>query len=157
MDQTNLQAAAPAIEITRLLGLLGIGLDAIQIFAYILIFASLLGIFIALLNSMKDRKYDLAIMRSLGAPRRKLFTLFTLEGITLSIAGTILGMILGHTAVWVLTGTITEAQQFQMSAFRFLPEELWLLGISLAAGLIASLIPAIQAYRTDIAETLTKT
>lgn len=157
MDQTNLQAAAPAIEITRLLGLLGIGLDAIQIFAIILILASLLGIFIALLNSMKDRKYDLAILRSLGASRKTLFTLFTLEGLTLSFAGTILGMILGHSAVFILTGTVEQAQQFQMSALRFLPEELWLIGIALAVGLVASLIPAIQAYRTDIAKTLTKT
>jgi len=66
-------------------------------------------------------------------------------------------MILGHSAVWILTGTVEQAQQFQMSALRFLPEELWLISIALTAGLIASLIPAIQAYRTDIAATLSKT
>lgn len=157
MDQTTLQAAAPAIEITRLLSLLGIGLDAIRIFAFILIFASLLGIFIALLNSMKDRKYDLAILRTLGAPRWKLFTLLTLEGFILTFSGTILGMIIGHSSVLILSETVAQAQQFQVDAFRFLPAEIQLFGLALVTGLIASLIPAVQAYQTDIAKTLTKT
>lgn len=155
--ETSMQAAAPAVEITRLLNLLGVGLDAIQIFAYVLIFASVLGIFIALLNSMKERKYDLAIMRTLGGSRWKLFMHIIIEGILISVAGALLGMLLGHAAIEGLGVLFAEAQQFDVTGFVLIPGEAWILVLAIGIGVFSSLLPAIQAYRTDIAETLSKT
>jgi putative ABC transport system permease protein len=156
-ERTSMQAAAPAIEITRLLNLLGVGLDAIRMFAYVLILASVLGIFIALLNSMKERKYDLAIMRSLGGSRMKLFTNVLLEGLMISLAGGVLGMVLGHLAVELLGQSFTEARQFAVTGFVFIPGEGWIIALAAGIGLLSSVVPAIQAYRTDIAYTLSKT
>ena len=113
--ETNMQAAAPAVEITRLLGLLGVGLDAIEVFAYILVVASILGIFIAMINSMKERKYDLAIMRTLGGSRFKLFAHVILEGILVALAGTLLGVALGHVAVEGIGTMMDEARQFDIT------------------------------------------
>jgi putative ABC transport system permease protein len=155
-DNTSMQAAAPAIEITRLLNLLGVGLDAIQIFAYILILASVLGIFIALINSMKERKYDLAIMRSLGGSRTKLFMHVILEGVLISIAGGLLGIFLGHAAVEGIGIMFDEAQQFAVTGRIFIPGEAWIIALAAGIGLISSIVPAIQAYNTDIAKTLSK-
>lgn len=155
--ETSMQAAAPAVEITRLLNLLGVGLDAIQIFAYVLIFASVLGIFIALLNSMKERKYDLAIMRTLGGYRWKLFMHIIIEGILIAVAGALLGMLLGHAAIEGLGVLFAEAQQFDVTGFVLIPGEAWILVLAIGIGVLSSLLPAIQAYRTDIAETLSKT
>jgi len=156
-DRTSMQAAAPAIEITRLLNLLGVGLDAIRVFAYVLILASVLGIFIALLNSMKERKYDLAIMRSLGGSRMKLFTNVLLEGLMISLAGGVLGIVLGHTAVELIGQSFAEARQFAVTGFVYIPGEAWIIALSAAIGLLSSVVPAIQAYKTDIAYTLSKT
>lgn len=155
-EQTSMQAAAPAVEITRLLNLLGVGIEAIRIFAIVLIIAALLGIFIAMLNSMKDRKYDLAIMRSLGGSRWKLFSQVILEGIIISILGGLLGLLLGHAAVGGVGILFEEARQFALSGSIFIPEELWVLALAIGIGIIASIVPAVQAYRTDIAETLSK-
>ncbi|TVR32321.1 MAG: ABC transporter permease [Balneolaceae bacterium] len=155
-DNTSMQAAAPAIEITRLLNLLGVGLDAIQIFAYILILASVLGIFIALINSMKERKYDLAIMRSLGGSRTKLFMHVILEGLLISLAGGLLGIFLGHAAVEGIGIMFDEAQQFAVTGRIFIPGEAWIIALAAGIGLISSIVPAIQAYNTDIAKTLSK-
>lgn len=154
--ETNMQAAAPAVEITRLLGLLGVGLDAIEIFAYILILASILGIFIAMINSMKERKYDLAIMRTLGGSRVKLFVHVILEGILVALAGTLLGLGLGHAAVEGIGYMMTEAQQLDITGRIFIPGETWILLLAVAVGVAAALIPAIRAYKTDIAHTLSK-
>ncbi len=155
-DNTSMQAAAPAIEITRLLNLLGVGLDAIQIFAYILILASVLGIFIALINSMKERKYDLAIMRSLGGSRTKLFMHVILEGVLISLAGGLLGIFLGHAAVEGIGIMFDEAQQFAVTGRIFIPGEAWIIALAVGIGLISAIVPAIQAYNTDIAKTLSK-
>lgn len=153
-SETSMQAAAPAFEITRLMSLLGIGLEAIEFFAIVLIFASMLGIFIALINSMKERKYDLAIMRTLGGSRFKLFVHVILEGIIIALAGAILGLILGHAGVEFIGSLMAEAQQFEITGRVFLPEEWWVIFTAVAVGVVAALIPAIQAYRTDISQTL---
>ena len=155
-SNTSMQAAAPAIEITRLLELLGVGLDAIKFFAYILILASVLGIFIALLNSMKERKYDLAIMRSLGGSRSKLFMHVILEGVLISIAGGLLGLFLGHAAVEGVGILFEQAQQFAVTGRVFIPGEGWIIALAVGIGFIASIVPAFQAYNTDIAKTLSK-
>ena len=52
--------------------------------------------FIALSNAMQERRYDLAVMRTLGASRRQLFTQPLLEGLLLAGAGALLGIVLGH-------------------------------------------------------------
>ncbi|MGF1670131.1 MAG: ABC transporter permease [Balneolaceae bacterium] len=154
--ETSMQAASPAFEITRLLNLLGIGLDAIEIFGYILILAAILGIFIALMNSMRERKYDLAIMRTLGGSRFKLFSHIILEGVIIALAGGVLGIFSGHLAVEGIGVWMAEAQQFAIRGFVILPGELKIFTLAVGIGIISSIVPAVQAYRTDIAETLSK-
>ncbi len=154
--ETSMQAAAPSFEITRLLNLLGVGLDAIEVFGYILILAAILGIFIALLNSIRERKYDLAIMRTLGGSRIKLFSHIVLEGVIISVTGGILGLTLGHFAVEGIGLWMAEAQQFTIRGFVILPGEINILFMALLIGVISSVIPAIQAYNTEISKTLSK-
>lgn len=124
--ETNMQAAAPALEITRLIDLLGVGFDAIEIFAWILIFASALGIFIALINSMKERRYDLAIMRTLGGSRTKLFLHVVIEGVIVAMAGTLLGLMVGHLATEGIGMMMAEARQFDITGAVFITQEIYI-------------------------------
>ena len=78
-EETNMQAASPAVEMTRLFSLFGIGLDVLRFFGFVLMVSALLGIFIALRNAMEERRFDLAILRTYGASRSKLFGLVVLE------------------------------------------------------------------------------
>jgi putative ABC transport system permease protein len=148
--QTNMQAASPAFETARLFSLLGVGADVLMGFAYVIIFISGLSIFIALYNSLKERQYDLAIMRSMGASRTKLFVSIVAEGITLTAIGSLVGLLLGHGVLLVFTETVKQSSQTGFSAFVLYTEELWMLAGSLLLGFVCSLIPAVQAYRTDI-------
>jgi ABC-type antimicrobial peptide transport system permease subunit len=102
-SQTNMQAASPSFEAARLFSILGVGIDALTGFAYVLIFISALSIFIALYNSLKERKYDLAIMRSMGASRSKLLWATQLEGVVLTFCGSVLGVTLGHVVLFLFT------------------------------------------------------
>src|SRR5690606_8225346 len=72
---TEMQAASPAIESSRLFSLLGVGLDSLAILAYVIMVIAGLSVFISLYNALKERKYDLAVMRSIGASKTKLFSL----------------------------------------------------------------------------------
>ncbi|MBL7870648.1 MAG: ABC transporter permease [Cyclobacteriaceae bacterium] len=147
---TPMQVASPAFEAARLFSILGVGVEALTGFSYVLILISALSIFIALYNSLKERQYDLAIMRSMGASRAKLFIATQLEGVTLTVLGSLLGLALGHLVLFAFTSLVAESQKTGMSAFVFYSEELYLFIGSLVLGIVCSLIPSVQAYRTDI-------
>ncbi len=151
---SNLQAASPAFETARLFSILGVGVEVLRGFALVLIFISGLSIFIALYNSLKERQYDLAIMRSMGARRRTLFVSIVLEGIVLSLLGGTLGLALGHGVLWMFTLWVEESQKAGVSALVFYWTETYMLLGSVFLGICCSLIPALQAYRTDIHKVL---
>jgi putative ABC transport system permease protein len=152
--QTSMQAASPSFEAARLFSILGVGVEAITGFAYVIIFISALSIFIALYNSLKERQYDLAIMRSMGASKTKLFIGTLLEGTALTLSGSLLGVALGHGVLYVFVSMVEESQKAGISASIFYQEEAWLLLGSFVLGILCSLIPAFQAYRTDIHKVL---
>lgn len=152
--QSSLQAASPAFETARLFSILGVGVEILMSFAYVLIAISALSIFIALYNSLKDRRYDLAIMRSMGATRGKLLVTVLLEGGLLTLAGSLLGLAMGHGVVMVLAGFVEEIQKAGMNGLVFYAEEWIILTGSVLLGLICSIIPAVQAYKTDISTVL---
>jgi putative ABC transport system permease protein len=152
--QTSLQAASPAFETARLFSILGVGVDILMAFAYVLIFISALSIFIALYNSLKERRYDLAIMRSMGATRLKLVVSILTEGILLTLLGSAIGIVMGHGVVLLMTSLVEETQKAGISGIVFYKEEWIILAGSLLLGVLCALIPAWQAYRTDISKVL---
>jgi len=108
------------------------------------------------MNSMRERKYDLAIMRTLGGSRFKLFSHVLIEGVIISFTGGLLGLLLGHLAVEGIGYWMSEAQQFAIRGFVILPGEVKIIILAVGIGVVSSIIPAIQAYRTEIAKTLSK-
>jgi putative ABC transport system permease protein len=153
-SQSSLQAASPAFETARLFSILGIGVDIMKGFAYVLIFISALSIFIALYSSLQERRYDLAIMRTMGATRTTLVTTILMEGSILTITGSLIGVLMGH-GILAMMGIMSEqTQKAGISGFVFYEDEWIILLGSLLLGLICALIPAIQAYRTDISKVL---
>jgi len=153
-SQSSLQAASPAFETARLFSILGVGVDILMAFAYVLIVISGLSIFIALYNSLKERRYDMAIMRSMGATRSKLFISILLEGGILTLLGCMIGLLMGHSVLMLLSGMVEETQKAGISGLVFYTQEWIILGGSLVLGLLCAIIPAIQAYRTDISKVL---
>lgn len=153
-SQSSLQAASPAFETARLFTIMGVGVDILMGFAYVLIVIAGLSIFIALYNSLKERRYDMAIMRSMGATRSTLFLSILTEGLTLTLLGSLIGLAMGHAVLIGLSGLVEETQKAGISGIIFYAQEWIILGGSLFLGLICSVIPAIQAYRTDISKVL---
>jgi len=154
-ESTNMQAASPAQESTRLFSLIGIGVDTLQWFALLIMFIAAISVFVNLYNSLKERSYDLAIMRTLGASRAKLFLIVITEGIMLTLAGTIIGIALGHLALEFI-GSNQESSQARLTGLILLGDEAYLFVAGLAIGIFASIIPAVQAYRSNISKILSK-
>ena len=131
--------------------ILGVGFDAIRAFGIVLIIVAILSVFVALLNSFKERRYDLAVMRVLGASGKKLTTLILLESLILGGSGALLGLVFGHAGAAAFGAALRQSNGMALGNLMMVEGELIVVAIALAAGLVAGLIPAIQAYRTDIA------
>ncbi|MDC0893412.1 ABC transporter permease [Pseudomonadales bacterium] len=153
-DESALQAASPAYEITRLLQVIGIGIGWLQAFAAILVASAVLSIFAALYASLKARRNDLAVLRCLGATRSELFMLLLFEGVILTAAGIVFGLIAAHGGIELAAIALGDAQNFPFTGFVWAPTEFVLVGGLLAAGVLSSLIPSWQAFSTDVPRTL---
>jgi putative ABC transport system permease protein len=152
--QTELQAAVPAVEISRLLALLGIGIDAVRAFAVLLMLTAGLSIFVALLTALRQREGDMAMLRVIGASRAGIMGQIIAEGLILAAAGALLGVVLGHAVIGVAASSFEELRQMGLSALHFEPAELWIVLAALGIGVAAALVPAIRVFNADIAETL---
>ena len=153
-ETTNLQAAVPSFEINRLISLLGIGVQSINWIAFFIIIVSGLSIFISLYNSLKRRRYELALMRVHGATRFQLVRLVFQEGMVISILGLFFGILFSRLILYIVSFFISHNSSFYSIQLSLIKEELWLFPIALFVGFVASLIPIIQAYRIDIPKTL---
>jgi len=155
-ENTHMQASTPAIEINRLYELLGVGTDALRVLALVIILVSGLSVFISLFSSLRDRRYELALMRTMGASRGKLFGMIVLEGLLLAAIGYLIGFLLSHFGMQALAANMQDQYQYAFSGWQFLPQEAYLMGGALLIGLLAALLPAIQASNTDIHDTLSE-
>ena len=153
-ENTNLQAAVPSYEISRLFKLFGFGIETLSYLAYIIIIVSGFSLFINLFNSMSERKYEMALIRTLGASRFQLSTMIIFESLILTILGFILGLLFSRFGVMFVSSLIDESLNYNLNSFKVLSEEYWLLVLSVLIGLISSLIPAIQVYKMNISKIL---
>jgi len=153
-SQSELQAASPAYETARLFRIVGVGVEALRAFALVLMLAAGLSVFIALYTALEERRYELAVMRTLGASRGKLFGLLLAEGLALALLGAAIGLGLGHLLALALGAWLESQQHAAPSGLEWRPEELWVLAAALGIGLVAALLPAWRAYRTDVSRTL---
>ncbi|MBK8678339.1 MAG: ABC transporter permease [Sphingobacteriales bacterium] len=154
-EKTNMQAATPAIEINKLLNQLGVGLFALQAFAVVVILIAGASLFVALYNALQERRYELALLRCLGARAWQVAAITLLESAWLTVLGLISGVILARiTAYFLAKYAATQHQYFNFSPFHVPPGEVWLVLIAFCIGILAAILPAIRAYRTNLSQTL---
>jgi putative ABC transport system permease protein len=153
-ENTNMQAASPAIELNRLYSMMGVGEKTLRILAIVIILVSGISVFIALFNSLKERKYELSLLRVMGASKQKLFLLILFEAFVLALLGCVIGLIFSHLAMKIIAEQMQDAYRYTFDASRFLHEEMYLIFAAIGIGVLAGLIPAIMAYRTTIAKVL---
>ncbi len=155
-ENTNLQAASPAIELNRLYGLMGTGVSMLRWLAIVIMIAAGLSIFVSLYGSLKERRYELALLRVMGSSPAYLFRLILTEGLLLAFIGAVLGIVLAHAGISLAGHYLEQEWRYAFPADLFLVQELWLMGIVVVFGVLAALLPAWQARKVDIAQTLTE-
>ena len=153
-QNSKLQAAVPAIEVNRLFELLGIGIEGLQFLAAVIMLISGISVFVSLYNSLKERKYEMALMLSMGASRTRLFLMLLLEGIILSLLGFIAGIVLSRIGIYLISNALSKKFHFNLSQFSLQTGEIYLFIGALLVGILAAAIPSLGIYRINISKTL---
>jgi putative ABC transport system permease protein len=154
-DFPNVVAANPVTEVQNLYNqLLGTARQVLLAIGYLVVVISSISILIGLYLSIIQRKRDLAIMRALGAAAGEIMGAVLIEAFWVTLLGIASGWVVGTGLTYVLSGYLTERFGFAISVFRPSPDMVSAYSAVLLMGMIAGIVPAFQAYRTDVARDL---
>lgn len=154
--RNTLQVADVDAEVRALLKLVG---DVDRVFFAIAVLVVLVGVVsvaVAIYNTLAARRRELAILRVLGASRRAIVGILIGEAALLSGLGGFVGLAAGHLVVALTAGMVERSAGFRPPALVILPEEALAYALVVAAGALGGLLPAVEAYRTDVASHLAK-
>ena len=153
---TEMQAAAPAVEITRLLRMVGVGTEVLRGFGAVLLATAGLSVFIALWNAVRERRADLAMLRMLGAPPSKVAGLVLAEALLLALMATVLGLAAGHLLAGLVGQWLQAERSLPMTGLVWLPAEGWVPALAALVAVLAAALPAWAAYRLDVTTLLNR-
>ena len=150
------QAAEPIREIRQLLDLFVRPLELLLLLVTALVVVvSAIGILVSMVGSALERSRDVAIMRALGARRSHVLATVLLEAVLLAGVGGLVGWALGHLLVAAIGPLITTNAGVTVGIFSAAPTaELLLVPFLVILAILAALLPAVAAYRTDVAKWL---
>ena len=151
---SSLTVALPANEVQRLFGIVA-SLDVIFIAmaAATLVFAAA-AILLSMINSMAERRRQVAILRVLGASRARIFWLVLTESTVIGLAGSLAGILLCVVVLFIASRWMLGEHGI-LIAPQLDPRSTVLVAMAttlLAA--LAGLAPAVLAYRTSVARNL---
>lgn len=152
----GMMAADVAIEIQQLKEIMSPATGVMEMLAYVIMIIAAISMFVAMFNSLKDRQYEIALMRVMGSSSGKVFVSILLEGLYLAVFGFLLGWLLSHLGMQIFSGYLTEEYHYDFSGWIFMKEEVYIFIGALLIGVIASIYPAYKAYSSDISKTLAK-
>lgn len=151
---TVLQAASPAFETARMVKLLDAGSDLMAAVGAGLVLLSALGLFVAFYNAVHERRYDIALMRGLGAARGYIFRLVLAETALLALVGAALGLLLSQGLAMAGAAVIAQQKGIYLPPPAFGLHDLAIAAGAAALGVLAGVVPAWLACRTAVTQTL---
>ncbi len=153
--QEPLLSIIPGVALTQLWELVGVADTALMIVAAFVVLAGLLGMLTAILTSLNERRREMAILRSVGAQPRHVFTLLIAEAGTLAASGVLVGVALTYLLVAVAQPLLESRYGIFLEIGGLNRYDFTLLGAIIGAALLMGALPAWRAYRNTLSDGLT--
>ncbi len=153
-QNTSMQAALPSIEVNRLFGLFEIGISTLRIVALSVLILGAVSIFVSMINSLKERTFELALIRSMGATRAQVFSMIVLESLFLGMLGVVSGWVVSHLGILALSKYAGREFGITIDFFSISSGELLIAGLTLLLCFFAAMIPAFKTLRLDVSKVL---
>lgn len=154
-SRTDAQAVFPGQELGRLFDLLRQGEQILTAVGWLVFVIAALTVFLSIYSATLNREREIAIMRSLGSRRADVFRMILFEAVLLTVMGSLVGRIVGYGAALLIAQTYTQQSAIPIDVryLTTLEPILWVVPLVIAG--LAGLLPAVLAYRVDVAEKLT--
>ena len=148
------QAVFPSVVLLNIFNLLGLAEEVLTMILGIVAIVVLLYLFVSMYSATLERKREIATMRALGARRTTILSIVLLESCAITAIGGIAGLLVGHGVAYL--GAYLLAARGGLVTHPFLVSALQplVLGSVILLGTLAGLLPAVLAYRTEVAENL---
>ena len=150
-----LLAIIPGVALQQLWSLVGVADQALMLIAAFVVLAGLLGMLTAILTSLNERRREMAILRSVGAPPRDIFLLLVLEAGVLALLGVSFGTALAYLLLAISQPVLMDRFGIFVRISMLRSTDLIILGAIVVAALGIGAIPAWRAYRNSLADGLT--
>ena len=126
----------------------------LELIAYLVAVVAVGSVLASIYNSMNERRRDIAILRALGARRRTIVGTIILETVAISTLGMAIAFGVYFAIFTMVASVIRNEMGVVLSSTQWHPVMLWAPGLMIGMSALAGLVPAIKAYRTNVAEHL---
>ena len=150
-----LLAILPGVAMQELWDLIGVAEKALLAVSGFVVVVGLFGMLIALMTSLNERRREMAILRSVGARPRHVFSLIAVEAAILTFAGIIAGVFLLYGLLFIFQSLLATRFGLFITVGGLSNYEFMLIGIVCLAGILIGLIPSYQIYRYSLADGMT--
>jgi lipoprotein-releasing system permease protein len=123
------------------------------IFIGLITFVAGLNVLVVLSMTVTDKARDIAVLRSLGARREQIRTIFLCQGITIGAVGTLAGLILGYAFSFISGSYHLIPLDPQVYAVPYVPfhpsllDGIWITVVAMGISIGATILPARAAVR----------
>lgn len=152
-DRLDTMAIYPSVEVRNLFAILGAGDLILRWITALIVVVALVGVMVAIYNTMGARRREFAVLRALGAKRSTILGLVTCESAALALLGGCAGLGLAGILIYAVSGQVQMQTGVSLSPAIGIAELQLILAVTLA-GAVAGLVPALSAYRTEAAHIL---
>ncbi|MFT4689995.1 MAG: putative ABC transport system permease protein [Limisphaerales bacterium] len=122
--------------------------------AWLVALVATASVLASIYNSMNERRRDIAILRALGARRRLIIASVILESAAIAALGMVASFFV-YAGIMNGAATVIRSQTgVVLEPFAFNPVMLWVPAAMIGLSALAGIVPAIKAYRTNVAENL---
>ena len=122
--------------------------------AYLVMVVAACSILAALHNTMRERRREFAILRALGAKRRTVFASVVIEAAAIAALGALGGYLVYGLLFFLAAGLVRAQTGVVVDPFFFHPALVAVPIGMILLGALAGVVPAYQAYSTDVAGNL---
>ncbi|WP_421866484.1 ABC transporter permease [Motiliproteus sp.] len=149
-----MQAILPGVALQELWDLMSVAEQALRAVSILVVVAGLAGMLSAILNTLAERRREMAILRSVGARPLQVFALFTLEAGLYGLLGTLLGYLVYSLSLLAAADWLLESYGLNLQLGPPGSLEWMILGAVTLAATLVGMIPAYVAYRNTLADGL---
>ncbi|MBB94169.1 MAG: peptide ABC transporter permease [Rhodobacteraceae bacterium] len=150
--QEPLLAVLPGVALQELWQIVGVAETALIGVSGMVVVTALIGMMAMIFSSLNERRREMAIWRAMGARPGVILGLLVAEAACMAAIGAVLGVALLYGALWLARPFVDQAFGLWLPIEPPSLQELRVLLAVIGAAALASLLPALRAYRLSLAD-----